>query len=96
NRDDPEAVELTSSDIKCLDPGVYLSSPVINYYIQYIKRDKFQREAARNNFHMFNTYFYSKLQEALSGKGEFVKLRRWWKGVNIFQRGYIILPIHGT
>ncbi|XP_073355937.1 uncharacterized protein [Aegilops tauschii subsp. strangulata] len=45
---------------------------------------------------MFNTYFYSKLQEALSGKGEFVKLRRWWKGVNIFQRGYIILPIHGT
>ncbi|VAI27543.1 unnamed protein product [Triticum turgidum subsp. durum] len=94
--DDPEAVELTSSDIKCLDPGVYLSSPVINYYIQYIKRDKFQREAARNNFHMFNTYFYSKLQEALSGKREFVKLRRWWKGVNIFQRGYIILPIHGT
>ncbi|KAF7063585.1 hypothetical protein CFC21_070100 [Triticum aestivum] len=96
SRDDPEAVELTSSDIKCLDPGVYLSSPVINYYIQYIKRDKFQREAARNNFHMFNTYFYSKLQEALSGKREFVKLRRWWKGVNIFQRGYIILPIHGT
>ncbi|XP_048528341.1 uncharacterized protein LOC125507864 [Triticum urartu] len=96
SRDDPEAVELTSSDIKCLDPGVYLSSPVINYYIQYIKRDKFQREAARNNFHMFNTYFYSKLQEALFGKGEFVKLRRWWKGVNIFQRGYIILPIHGT
>ncbi|VAI13148.1 unnamed protein product [Triticum turgidum subsp. durum] len=94
--DDPEAVELTSSDIKCLDPGVYLSSPVINYYIQYIKRDKFQREAARNNFHMFHTYFYSKLQEALFGKGEFVKLRRWWKGVNIFQRGYIILPIHGT
>ncbi|KAE8784490.1 Sentrin-specific protease 2 [Hordeum vulgare] len=96
SRDDPEAVELASSDIKCLDPGVYLSSPIINYYIQYIKRDKFHREAARNNFYMFNTYFYSKLQEALSGKGEFVKLRRWWKGVNIFRRGYIVLPIHGA
>jgi hypothetical protein len=34
NSDDPEAVELSSSDIKCLNPGVYLSSPVINYYIQ--------------------------------------------------------------
>jgi ubiquitin-like-specific protease 1C/D len=34
SRDDPEAVELSSSDIKCLDPGVYLSSPVINFYIQ--------------------------------------------------------------
>jgi ubiquitin-like-specific protease 1C/D len=34
NSDNPEAVELSSSDIKCLNPGVYVSSPVINYYIQ--------------------------------------------------------------
>jgi hypothetical protein len=34
NRDNRESVELTRSDIKCLDPGVYLSSPVINFYIQ--------------------------------------------------------------
>lgn len=94
--DDPEAVELSGSDIKCLSPGVYLSSPVINFYILYIKRERFQIEDGRGRFHMFNTYFYSKLQEALSGKGEFLKLRRWWKGVNIFQRGYIIIPIHGT
>lgn len=96
SRDDPEAVELTSSDIKCLDPGVYLSSPVINYYIQYIKRTKLCNEDCRDKFHIFNTYFYSKLREALLGKGEFSKFRRWWKGVNIFQRGYVILPIHGT
>ncbi|KAL5228805.1 hypothetical protein ABZP36_017070, partial [Zizania latifolia] len=36
SRGDPEAVELSGSDIKCLDPGVYLSSLVINYYIQII------------------------------------------------------------
>jgi ubiquitin-like-specific protease 1C/D len=34
NRDDPEAVELKGSDINCLEPGAFLSSPVINYYIQ--------------------------------------------------------------
>jgi hypothetical protein len=34
NSDNPEAVELSRSDIKCLNPGVYVSSPVINYYIQ--------------------------------------------------------------
>ncbi|XP_051184564.1 uncharacterized protein [Lolium perenne] len=93
--DNPEAVELSSSDIKCLNPGVYVSSPVINYYIQYIKRAKMHIEYGTDKFYMFNTYFYSKLQEALLDKGKFVKLRRWWKGVNIFQRGYIILPIHG-
>jgi hypothetical protein len=27
---------------------------------------------------------------------EFSKLRRWWKGVNILNKAYIILPIHGT
>ncbi|KAK1626476.1 hypothetical protein QYE76_000791 [Lolium multiflorum] len=93
--DNPEAVELSSSDIKCLNPGVYVSSPVINYYIQYIKRAEMHIEYGTDKFYMFNTYFYSKLQEALLDKHKFLKLRRWWKGVNIFQRGYIILPIHG-
>ncbi|KAF0889356.1 hypothetical protein E2562_023656 [Oryza meyeriana var. granulata] len=96
SRDDPEAVELSSSDIKCLDPGVYLSSPVINFYIQYIKRTKLRDDDCRDKFYIFNTYFYSKLEEALLGKGEFVKLRRWWKGVNIYHTSYIVLPIHGT
>jgi ubiquitin-like-specific protease 1C/D len=25
----------------------------------------------------------------------FTKLRRWWKDTNIFEKAYIILPIHG-
>nr|CAB3466443.1 unnamed protein product [Digitaria exilis] len=96
SRDDPEAVELTSSDINCLDPGAYLSSPVINYYIQKIKRTTLHSEDCRNKFYIFNTYFYGKLEEALGRLGDFSKLRRWWKGVNIFHQAYIILPIHGT
>ncbi|KAL6847082.1 hypothetical protein ACP4OV_022935 [Aristida adscensionis] len=95
SRDDPEAVELTGSDIKCLDPEVFLSSPVINFYIQYIKKNKLYKEGCRDKFYIFNTYFYSKLEEAFDGKGDFLKLRRWWKGVNIFHTAYIIIPIHG-
>ncbi|CAN6343733.1 unnamed protein product [Urochloa humidicola] len=109
SRDDPEAVELTSSDIECLDPGAFLSSPVINYYIQYIKKTRLNCDGCRNKFYIFNTYFYGKLEEALyltskeeeeealyHRQGDFSKLRRWWKGVNIFDRAYIIMPIHGT
>uniref|UniRef100_A0A804P4T6 Ubiquitin-like protease family profile domain-containing protein n=1 Tax=Zea mays TaxID=4577 RepID=A0A804P4T6_MAIZE len=90
SRDNRESVELSRSDIKCLDPGVYLSSPVINFYIQYIKRNRLSSEDFRDKFYIFNTYFYGKLEEALCRQ-----LRRWWKGVNILNKAYIILPIHG-
>lgn len=90
---DPEAVELTYSDMKCLEPEEYLKSPVINFYLQYLKKAR-----PRRDLHMFNTYFYSKLEEALSMPGhhdsEFSKLRRWWRGVDIFKKAYIILPIN--
>ncbi|WVZ91185.1 hypothetical protein U9M48_037389 [Paspalum notatum var. saurae] len=95
SRDNPE-VELTSSDIECLDPGQFLSSPVINYYIQYIKKTKLSSEDCREKFYIFNTYFYGKLEETLGRTVDFSKLRRWWKGVNILNKSYIILPIHGA
>ncbi|KAJ1266284.1 hypothetical protein BS78_08G139400 [Paspalum vaginatum] len=95
SRDNPE-VELTSEDIKCLDPGEFLSSPVINYYIQYIKKTKLSSEDCREKFYIFNTYFYGKLEETLCRTVDFSKLRRWWKGVNILNKAYIILPIHGA
>ncbi|OEL20553.1 Ubiquitin-like-specific protease 1D [Dichanthelium oligosanthes] len=93
SRSDPEAVDLTYSDMKCLEPEEYLKSPVINFCLQYLKKSR-----PRLDFYMFNTYFYSKLEEALSTKGDcdsqFSKLRRWWRSVDIFKKAYIILPIN--
>ncbi|PUZ54881.1 hypothetical protein GQ55_5G167100 [Panicum hallii var. hallii] len=93
SRIDPEAVELTYSDMKCLEPEEYLKSPVINFCLQYLKKSRH-----RGDLYMFNTYFYSKLEEALSTLGDrdsqFSKLRRWWRNVDIFKKAYIILPIN--
>ncbi|XP_062220587.1 ubiquitin-like-specific protease 1D [Phragmites australis] len=93
SRTDPEAVELTHSDMKCLEPEEYLKSPVINFCLQYLKKSR-----PRRDFYMFNTYFYSKLEEALSTMGDrdsqFSKLRRWWRSVDIFKKAYIILPVN--
>ncbi|RLN23733.1 ubiquitin-like-specific protease 1D [Panicum miliaceum] len=93
DRTDPEAVELTYSDMKCLEPEGYLKSPVINFCLQYLKKSRH-----RGDLYMFNTYFYSKLEEALSTPGDrdsqFSKLRRWWRNVDIFKKAYIILPIN--
>ncbi|XP_072960990.1 ubiquitin-like-specific protease 1D [Typha angustifolia] len=100
SRNDPEAVELVSSDIECLDRESYLSSPIMNFYIQYLQRSIFPAQGLRGDYYIFNTYFYKKLEEALCGKDNgsphFSKLRRWWKGVSIFDKAYIILPIHGN
>ncbi|XP_008787948.2 ubiquitin-like-specific protease 1D isoform X2 [Phoenix dactylifera] len=98
-RDDPESVEISYADLKCLEPESYLSSPIMNFYIQYLQRPVSPMGRPRGEYYFFNTYFYRKLEEALSCKGDrnscFLKLRRWWKGVNIFQKAYIFLPIHG-
>ncbi|KAG1366221.1 ubiquitin-like-specific protease 1D [Cocos nucifera] len=32
-RDDPESVEISHADLKCLEPESYLSSPIMNFYI---------------------------------------------------------------
>ncbi|KAL6845601.1 hypothetical protein ACP4OV_025096 [Aristida adscensionis] len=95
SRNDPSAVSLNPSDMKCLEPEAYLESPVINFYMQYLKTSR-----PCGDFHMFSTYFYSKLEEALSTTDDcdlrFNRLRKWWSGVDIFKKGYIILPIHAT
>lgn len=95
SRDHSEAVELSFSDLKCLEPEQYISSPIMTFYIWYLQRPLSKTKA---EYYFFNTYFFGKLVEALSTKGDrflqFSKLRRWWKGVNIFDKAYIFLPIH--
>uniref|UniRef100_A0A5B6ZMV5 Putative ubiquitin-like-specific protease 1D isoform X2 n=1 Tax=Davidia involucrata TaxID=16924 RepID=A0A5B6ZMV5_DAVIN len=99
SRDDPESVEICYSDMECLAPEGYLSSTIMNFYIRYLQQPTSPTNRAQCDYHFFNTYFYKKLKEAVlnkrSGKEtSFVKFRRWWKGVNIFQKAYIFLPIH--
>ncbi|XP_017697023.3 ubiquitin-like-specific protease 1D [Phoenix dactylifera] len=71
----------------------------IYYPSRYLQRSISPVGRPGGEYYFFNTYFYKKLEEALSCKGDsnacFLKLRRWWKGVNIFQKAYIFLPIHG-
>ncbi|KAK9119671.1 hypothetical protein Scep_017764 [Stephania cephalantha] len=99
SRDDPECVELCHSDIGCLDPQAFLSSTIMNFYIRYLQRPISATGKSRSNYYFFNTYFYEKLKEAVTYKGDdeatfYVKFRRWWKGIDIFQKAYILLPIH--
>ncbi|CAM0912123.1 unnamed protein product [Alopecurus aequalis] len=93
----PQSVELCDDDIKCLEPESLLSSPIMNFYILYLQQPMSSVSTLRGKFHIFNTFFFSKL-DALRSKADkasyFLKLRRWWKGIDIFQKAYILLPVH--
>ncbi|PKA64602.1 Ubiquitin-like-specific protease 1D [Apostasia shenzhenica] len=100
SRNDPESVTLSYSDMECLNPEQYLSSPIMNFYIQYLQRTESITGWNRSEYHIFNTFFFGKLEKAMSIKGDrsqyFLKLRRWWKGGNIFSKAIIFMPIHGS
>ncbi|KAI3812110.1 hypothetical protein L1987_16815 [Smallanthus sonchifolius] len=90
SRDDPDAVEVSYAYMECLAPEAYISSIIMNFYIRYLQ----QSESATCHYHFFNTYFYNKLEKLSHKEDSFLKFRKWWKGVNIFEKAYILLPIH--
>lgn len=98
SRNDPESVEICHSDIDCLAPEAFLSSTVMNFYIRHLQQRASPAGSRQCDYHFFNTYFYKKLKEAVDKKSDrgtfFVKFRRWWRGLNIFQKAYVLLPIH--
>ncbi|KAI3991663.1 hypothetical protein MKX01_038061 [Papaver californicum] len=98
SRLEPESFEICYSDIDCLAPETFITSTIMNFYIRYLQRPVSVTGKSRAGYHFFNTYFYEKLKEAVAPKGEtgaaFAKLRRWWKGVDIFQKAYLLVPIH--
>ncbi|XWS34817.1 hypothetical protein CRYUN_Cryun21dG0069900 [Craigia yunnanensis] len=99
SRDDPESIEICFGDIDSLAPETFLTSQIMNFYIRYLQQQASPTNRAICDYHFFNTYFYQKLKEAVSYKGSdkdalFFKFRRWWKGVNIFQKAYVLIPIN--
>ncbi|WZZ57096.1 hypothetical protein YC2023_057203 [Brassica napus] len=99
SRDDPDLVQVSLDDLKCLSPRECLTSPVINFYIRFLQHQVFAANQTAADCHFFNTFFYKKLIEAVSYKGNdkeasFVRLRRWWKGFDLFRKSYIFIPIH--
>ncbi|XBH99351.1 hypothetical protein VPH35_128709 [Triticum aestivum] len=91
------SIELSHDDTKCLEPESLLSSTIMNFYIMYLQGPMSSISTQRGKYHIFNTYFFKKL-EALKSKVDkpsyFLNLRRWWKGIDIFQKPYILFPVH--
>ncbi|CAF2141761.1 unnamed protein product [Brassica rapa subsp. narinosa] len=90
SRNDPNFVEVHLKDLEFLAPQKFLTSPVMNFYIRFLQKQVPSADQTSEDFHFFNTYFYQKLCDALTHKGNdkeafWIKFRNWWKSSDIFQ-----------
>ncbi|XP_054022819.1 sentrin-specific protease 2 [Dryobates pubescens] len=80
-------LKVTREDIGTLREHRWLNDEVINFYMRLIaERNKKEGFAA---VHAFSTFFYPKLIS-----GGYTAVRRWTRGVDLFQQDLIFVPIH--
>ncbi|XP_006869894.1 PREDICTED: sentrin-specific protease 2 [Chrysochloris asiatica] len=80
-------LRITRGDIQTLKNYHWLNDEVINFYMNLlVERNKKQGYPA---VHAFSTFFYPKLWS-----GGYQAVKRWTKGVNLFEQELILVPIH--
>uniref|UniRef100_A0A7S2UME4 Ubiquitin-like protease family profile domain-containing protein n=1 Tax=Attheya septentrionalis TaxID=420275 RepID=A0A7S2UME4_9STRA len=95
-------IGLTEMDKLRLWPHTYLNDSLVNFYLKYTQRHP---PRSRGNVFTFSTYFYTRISyldggqtayrdNKASRKKLFQDLKGWSKGVNIFDKKYLIIPIN--
>lgn len=91
---------VTVEDFKCLDEENYLNDVIIEFYLKYLFLEKLSPKN-RNRIHVFNTYFYSRLNNPRKSKSKqitqaqrrYSEVKRWTKKVDIFSKDFLIIPV---
>ena len=70
----PKPVILTIGDIGRLRPMTYLNDSLIDFYLKYIYRELLS-DSQRNDIHIFNKFFYTKLDSVINSENEKSRLK---------------------
>ncbi|KAK3038320.1 hypothetical protein RJ639_031416 [Escallonia herrerae] len=96
---DPDAVSICKRDFDLLQPDTFVNDTIIDFYIKYLK-DKIPTED-RHRFHFFNSFFFRKLADldkdpssASEGRAAFLRVRKWTRKVNLFEKDYVFIPVN--
>ncbi|KAI4337600.1 hypothetical protein L6164_015995 [Bauhinia variegata] len=96
---DPDAVSLSKRDVDLLQPDTFVNDNIIDFYIKYLKNQIQEEEMHR--FHFFNSFFFRKLADmdknpssASDGKAAFLRVRKWTRKINLFEKDYIFIPVN--
>ncbi|KAJ7965813.1 Ubiquitin-like-specific protease 2 [Quillaja saponaria] len=96
---DGDAVSISKSDVDLLQPDIFVNDTIIDFYIKYLE-NQIQLEE-KHRFHFFNSFFFRKLADldknpssASDGKAAFLRVRKWTRKVNLFEKDYIFIPVN--
>jgi Ulp1 family protease len=84
----------TAADIRCLDEGSLLNDTVVDFYCRWIERKADPEALRKGRVHIFTSFLYQKLLLCTDSKPlERETLAKWTKGVNIFEKEYLVFPV---
>lgn len=103
-----QGVSLTRMDILRLWPMTYLNDSLMNFYLRYVVTEVIQHTSGAlgaDEFYVFPTYFYSRMSRTETGGVAYTDnklgrqklhkdLRGWTKGIDIFEKRFLIFPIN--
>lgn len=95
------SITITIDDFKCLNKNEYLNDVIVDFYLKYLSLEILSPKD-EERIYLFNTYFYTRLsrpmqkvtnREPLAAMNYSV-VKRWTKNVNIFEKDFVIVPVH--
>lgn len=89
-----KVVELHKKSLNCLDECKYLNDDVIQFYFAYLLSEICKETSDR--IHIFDTIFYQEINKVFGlviDRRKLVESRKWYRGINIFAKDFLIVPI---
>ena len=99
-------ISITSQDYCCLEEKAFLNDTIIDFYLKWLQNLK-MKTLNRERIHIFSTFFYKRLtmiqrkirnktcnKQSNSPEKRHERVKRWTKGVNIFEKDFVIIPIN--
>ncbi|KAF8826238.1 hypothetical protein HHX47_DHR5000213 [Lentinula edodes] len=89
-----QAVNITKADYERLLPHQYLNNTVIEFGLQLWHHElAMENPELAQQIHIFNSFFYSKLNKDSIQAG-YENVRRWTSKFDIFEKKFVIVPIN--
>ncbi|XP_022225978.2 sentrin-specific protease 7-like [Drosophila obscura] len=89
------------SDFVCLTNGHYINDIIIDFYLLWLNKTQIPVDV-RERTHIFNSFFYKRLTTLMgpvnsrltAAQKRHAGVQKWTKAVDIFDKDFIIVPIH--
>lgn len=98
------SVAITNGDLKRLGDGEFLNDTLIEFGLKWELSEIEKRNPELvSSIHLFNSFFFQKLSGNKSGpklspaeeaKEAYAGVRKWTKGLDVFKKDYLVIPIN--